>query len=95
MAENSHEKTLAALGVAQPEQVAPLFSQLLANATTDLQSANSSEAFEKFRVHWLGRKSGVLTLTTDNWLKPATPEHSAPMKKATAVRQPRSKPDAG
>jgi phenylalanyl-tRNA synthetase alpha chain len=74
MAENSHEKTLAALGVAQPEQVAPLFSQLLANATTDLQSANSSEAFEKFRVHWLGRKSGVLTLTTDNWLKPATPE---------------------
>jgi phenylalanyl-tRNA synthetase alpha chain len=74
MAENSHEKTLAALGVAQPEQVAPLFSQLLADATTDLQSANSSEAFEKFRVHWLGRKSGVLTLTTDNWLKPATPE---------------------
>jgi phenylalanyl-tRNA synthetase alpha chain len=74
MAENSHEKTLAALGVTQPEQVAPLFSQLLADATTDLQSANSSEAFEKFRVHWLGRKSGVLTLTTDNWLKPATPE---------------------
>ncbi|HEU0369854.1 MAG TPA: phenylalanine--tRNA ligase subunit alpha, partial [Candidatus Acidoferrum sp.] len=74
MPENSHEKTLAALGVTQPEQVAPLFTQLLAQATADLQAANSSETFEKFRVHWIGRKSGVLTLATDNWLKPASPE---------------------
>src|SRR5260370_55123 len=27
-----------------------------------------------FRDRWLGRKSGVLTKITDNWLKPATPE---------------------
>jgi len=74
MSENSHEKTLAALGVTQPEQVAPLFTQLLAQATADLQAANSSETFEKFRVHWIGRKFGVLTLATDNWLKPASPE---------------------
>jgi len=74
MAENSHEKTLAALGVTQPEQVAALFAQLLAQATTGLQAANSADTFEKFRVHWLGRKSGVLTLVTDNWLKPASPE---------------------
>jgi phenylalanyl-tRNA synthetase alpha chain len=74
MPENSHEKTLAALGVTQPEQVAPLFTQLLTQATADLQAANSSETFEKFRVHWIGRKSGVLTLAADNWLKPASSE---------------------
>jgi phenylalanyl-tRNA synthetase alpha chain len=74
MVENSHEKTLAALGVTQPEQVAPLFAQLLANATADLEAAHSADAFEKFRVNWLGRKSGVLTLVGDNWLKPASAE---------------------
>ncbi|HXT26351.1 MAG TPA: phenylalanine--tRNA ligase subunit alpha [Candidatus Eisenbacteria bacterium] len=74
MAENSHERTLAALGIKRPEQVAPLFAQLLMQATADLQGTNSAETFEKFRIHWLGRKSGVLTLATDNWLKPATLE---------------------
>jgi phenylalanyl-tRNA synthetase alpha chain len=74
MAENTHENTLAALGVTQPEQVAPLFMRLLGQATADLQAANSVETFEKFRVHWLGRKSGVVTLATDNWLKRASPE---------------------
>jgi phenylalanyl-tRNA synthetase alpha chain len=74
MVENSHEKTLAALGVTQPEKVAPLFAQLLANATADLEAAHSADAFEKFRVNWLGRKSGVLTLVGDNWLKPASAE---------------------
>src|SRR5579859_3104222 len=71
MAENSHEKMLAALGVTQAEQVAALFAQLLAQATTELQSANSAELFEKFRVQWLGRKAGVVTKITDNWLKQA------------------------
>src|SRR5262245_47398686 len=74
MSEKSHEKTLAGLGVTLPELVAPLFAQLLAQASTELGAANSAELFEKFRVQWLGRKSGVLTLVTDNWLKPATPE---------------------
>src|SRR5262245_41741120 len=74
MAENSHEKTLAALGVTQPDQVAPLFAQLLAKATADLGAANSPDAFEKFRVEWLGRKAGVVTLVGDNWLKPAPKE---------------------
>jgi phenylalanyl-tRNA synthetase alpha chain len=74
MAENSHEKTLAALGVTQAERVVALFAQLLARATNQLQSANSPELFERFRVQWLGRKAGVLTLVTENWLKPAPPE---------------------
>ena len=74
MAENSQEQTLAALGVTQAEQVARLFAQLRAQVTTELQAASSAEAFEKFRVQWLGRKAGVLTLVTDNWLKPASPQ---------------------
>jgi phenylalanyl-tRNA synthetase alpha chain len=74
MSENSHGKTLAALGVTQPDQVAPLFAQLLTQASAALQAVHTADAFEKFRVTWLGRKSGVLTLVGDNWLKPATPE---------------------
>jgi phenylalanyl-tRNA synthetase alpha chain len=74
MAENSHEKTLAALGVMAAEQVAPLFAELLSRADADLHAAHSAEGFEKFRLQWLGRKSGVLTLVTDNWLKPASQE---------------------
>jgi len=74
MPENSHEKTLAALGVTQPDQVAPLFAQLLAQATASLAATRSAEAFEKFRVQWLGRKAGVVTLVGDNWLKPASKE---------------------
>jgi phenylalanyl-tRNA synthetase alpha chain len=72
--DGSHEKTLAALGATQPEQVAPLFAKLLARASAELSAVNSAELFEKFRVQWLGRKSGILTLVTDNWLKPAAPE---------------------
>jgi phenylalanyl-tRNA synthetase alpha chain len=74
MTQNSHEKTLAALGVSEAQQVAALFEDLLTRAAGELDTASSAEGFEKFRVHWLGRKSGVLTLATDNWLKPAPPE---------------------
>jgi phenylalanyl-tRNA synthetase alpha chain len=31
-------------------------------------------SWKAFRDAWLGRKSGVLTRVTDNWLKPASPE---------------------
>ena len=74
MAENPHEKTLAALGVTRADEVRPLFQDLFARAASELEAASSTEQFEKFRVQWLGRKSGVLTLATDNWLKRATPE---------------------
>ena len=74
MAENPHEKTLAALGVTRADEVRPLFQDLFARAASELEAASSAEQFEKFRVQWLGRKSGVLTLATDNWLKRATPE---------------------
>jgi len=74
MSHHSHETTLAALGVTEPGQVALLFAQLLAQANADLEAAHSADTFEKFRVDWFGRKSGVLTLVGDNWLKPASQE---------------------
>ena len=34
---------------------------------------HDEESWKLFRDAWLGRKSGVLTQITDNWLKPAGP----------------------
>jgi phenylalanyl-tRNA synthetase alpha chain len=68
------DKTLAALGVTQPEQVAHLFAGVRTRFEFDSASAHDEGAWKQFRDAWLGRKSGVLTQITDNWLKPATPE---------------------
>jgi phenylalanyl-tRNA synthetase alpha chain len=47
-------------------------SQLLAALKEEAASAWSSEsAWRGFRDRWLGRKSGILTLVNDLWLKPA------------------------
>lgn len=70
----SHEKTLATLGVTQPEQVAPLFAEIRADFDAGISPVHSEASFKQFRDAWLGRKSGVLSGITDNWLKPATPE---------------------
>jgi phenylalanyl-tRNA synthetase alpha chain len=72
--DGSHEKTLAALGVTQPEQLAPLFAELRARFDAESGAVRDEGAFKQFRDAWLGRKSGVLAGITDNWLKPATPE---------------------
>ncbi len=68
------DKTLAALGVAQPGQVAPLFAAVRARFDEESSAAHDESSWKLFRDRWLGRKSGVLTQITDNWLKPATPE---------------------
>ena len=70
----SHEKTLAALGVTQPEQVTALFAEVRARFDAESAAAHDEAAYKQFRDAWLGRKSGVLSAITDNWLKPATPE---------------------
>src|SRR5579885_3389864 len=66
--------TLSALGVARPENVAPLFAEVRARFDADSAGAHDDAGWKQFRDAWLGRKSGVLTQITDNWLKPATPE---------------------
>ena len=67
-------RTLADLGATQPGQVAPLFAEIRARFDVESASVHDESAWKHFRDAWLGRKSGVLTQITDNWLKPATPE---------------------
>src|ERR1700739_2730568 len=68
------DKTLAELGLTQPEQLAARFADLRANFDAQFKTVHDEADLKLFRDQWLCRKSGVLTLITDNWLKPATPE---------------------
>jgi phenylalanyl-tRNA synthetase alpha chain len=68
------DKTLATLGVGQPDRVAPLFTAVRARFDADAAAVGDDAAWKLFRDAWLGRKSGVLTQITENWLKPASPE---------------------
>ncbi len=72
--DNLTVKTLVELGAASPDEVARLFAQV--RARFDEQAARQLDAanLEILKQVWTGRKSGVLTQITDNWLKPATPE---------------------
>lgn len=72
--QNKPSQTLASLGVTSPQQITALFAELQQEAEQSARGANSAGEFEQFRLHWFGRKSGVLTLVSDNWLKPAPPE---------------------
>jgi phenylalanyl-tRNA synthetase alpha chain len=68
------DKTLAALGVTDAAQVVARFAEVRAQFDGQFQTVHDESEWKIFRDTWLGRKSGVLTLITDNWLKPATPE---------------------
>jgi phenylalanyl-tRNA synthetase alpha chain len=72
--ENKSSQTLAALDVTQPDQLAPLFAEIRARFDAEATAAHDEATWKQFRDAWLGRKSGVLTQITDNWLKPAPPE---------------------
>jgi phenylalanyl-tRNA synthetase alpha chain len=69
------DQHLTALGATSPEHVASQFAQVRAQFD-EQAAANATDAakWNAFLVAWTGRKSGVLTKITDNWLKPATPE---------------------
>lgn len=69
------EQKLTDLSATTPERVAERFAEV--RERFDKQAAAHSadaEGWRTFVVAWTGRKSGVLSLITDNWLKPATPE---------------------
>jgi phenylalanyl-tRNA synthetase alpha chain len=72
--ESKSSQTLAALDATQPDQLALLFAEIRARFDADATAAHDEAAWKQFRDAWLGRKSGVLTQITDNWLKPARPE---------------------
>jgi len=64
-------KRITDLPVRSPEEVAVLFSELRAVFDPELAAAVDADSLEALRIRWLGRKSGVVTKITDNWLKPA------------------------
>jgi len=70
----SVEKTLAEQSILTAEQVVAAFAEVRAQAETDLRGVSNEKQFEEFKNHWLGRKSGVVTKITDNWLKQAPAE---------------------
>jgi phenylalanyl-tRNA synthetase alpha chain len=65
---------LATLGVSSADQVQSLFAELHVKFDAAASKAVDENSWKNLRDGWLGRKSGVLTLVTDNWLKPSSPE---------------------
>jgi len=68
------KQTLAQLGADSPESIAHLFRELRAAFDHDAAQDIDSIDLGITRVNWLGRKSGVLSEITENWLKPASKE---------------------
>jgi phenylalanyl-tRNA synthetase alpha chain len=68
-------QTLAQLGLATPESVAQAFADVRARFDGEAAAqAGDPEAWKQFVIAWAGRKSGVLSQITDNWLKSAPKE---------------------
>jgi phenylalanyl-tRNA synthetase alpha chain len=72
--ENKTTKPLVHLGITRPEELSALFADLRGRFDADCACAHDESSWKQFRDAWLGRKSGVLTQITDNWLKPASVE---------------------
>jgi phenylalanyl-tRNA synthetase alpha chain len=72
--ENKTALPLVHLGITRPEELAALFADLRGRFDDECACAHDESAWKQFRDAWLGRKSGVLTQITDNWLKPANTE---------------------
>ena len=69
------ERTLSELGDTTPDKVMARFAEV--RQRFDGQSVTHSAEPGSWRllvVYWTGRKSGVLSQITDNWLKPSSPE---------------------
>jgi len=67
-------QTLASQGISSAEALESLFAEIRLRFDADAACATDEASFKAFRDAWLGRKSGVITLVTDNWLKPASAE---------------------
>jgi phenylalanyl-tRNA synthetase alpha chain len=72
--EHNTSQPLVHLGVTKPEEVAQLFAGLRGRFDQECACACDESSWKQFRDAWLGRKSGLFTQITDNWLKPASQE---------------------
>jgi len=72
--DNPTEKTLAAIGINDPLAIEELFARERVRFDNQLAAKNPDEVnYNLMKNAWLGRKSGVLTLISENWLKPSPP----------------------
>ncbi len=55
------------------------FAALERRARADAAALGSPEAVEAFRLHWLGRKQGLLNEVSSRWLKAAPPDAKKPV----------------
>jgi phenylalanyl-tRNA synthetase alpha chain len=62
------------LAVSSAADADALFNELRAQAETEAAQIHNAEALESYRVKWLGRRDGISSRITENWLKPATPD---------------------
>jgi phenylalanyl-tRNA synthetase alpha chain len=72
--DNPAVKTLRELGVNDAQGVAEKFAEVRARFDAQAQSSMDGQNWEILRQSWVGRKAGLLTAITENWLKPAQPE---------------------
>jgi len=72
--DNPTVKRLAELGVNSPEEVRRLFEQVRERFDAEARRNSDPASWNITRQMWLGRKSGVLTQITENWLKPSPME---------------------
>ena len=72
--ESKVSQTLATLGVTTAEQVQSLFAEVRQLFDEDMSKDAVQILWKEFRDKWIGRKSGILTLIGDNWLKVASPD---------------------
>src|SRR5580693_5992213 len=64
-------QTLAEIGVQSADQLARLFAGLREDFDGASASVTDEASWKSFRDEWAGRKSGVITSITENWLKKA------------------------
>src|SRR3984957_12699612 len=72
MADNPTEKTLAELGVGNPQGVEDRFAEVRARFDEQIVTHGEKFDWQPMQVSWLGR-NGVLTAISEKWLKPAAP----------------------
>ena len=67
-------RTLEQLGAASAERVSALFAEVRQEFAREASRSTDLTEWQTLRNAWVGRKSGVLTAITENWLKPAKPD---------------------
>jgi phenylalanyl-tRNA synthetase alpha chain len=71
---DSTTQTLEQLGVKTPDAVAEKFAGVRGQFDREAAGSSDRENLQAFVLRWTGRKAGILTQITNNWLKTAPAE---------------------